>query len=97
MNQKQKRLLRILKTRRKVKQRERMMKSFGLQGGTMYSKHRAKITKSTGYMRDGNVSHYIQVGFNQKTNNRGNYGKSYNPSIRDIRQLDRGRELGLWE
>ena len=63
-----------------------MLKTFGEQGGTVYEKHIAKVTKSGGYMRDGNVSHYAAVGFGEKTNNRGNYGKPYNPPIRDRRK-----------
>ena len=60
-----------------------MLSDFGEQGGTIYEKHIAKVNKSGGYMRDGNVSHYVKVGFGEKTNNRGNCGKNYNPSIRD--------------
>ena len=62
-----------------------MAKIHGLREGTMYEKHISKLDRSFGYMRDGNVTHYVRVGYGRKTNNRGNYGKHYNPSIRDRR------------
>ena len=73
------------RTQVKLAKRKRMAKAHGLRGGTMYEKHIAKLDTSLGYMRDGHVTHFVQVGFGQKTNNRGNYGKRYNPSIRDMR------------
>ena len=54
-------------TERKLKQRERLIKSFGLQQGTLYEKHREKIYKSLGYMRDGNVRHFVAVRPHRKT------------------------------
>ena len=54
-------------TKRKLKQRERLMRDFGLQQGTLYEKHRKKILKSLGYVRDGNVRHFIAVRQSLKT------------------------------
>lgn len=53
-------------TKRKVKQRERLAKNLGLQQGTLYQRHRDKISMSSGYMRDGNVTHYVAAGFHHK-------------------------------
>ena len=39
-----------------------------MQGGTLYAKHRDKVSSSLGYMRDGNVSHYVSVGYTKKYN-----------------------------
>ncbi len=55
------------RSRRKILQREEMMRFFGQQSGLVYEKHRRKIDRSPGYMRDGNVSHYVSVGFSRKT------------------------------
>lgn len=57
---------RIRRTYVKLKQRERLMDSLGMQGGTLYAKHRDKISSSLGYMRDGNVSHYVSVRYTKK-------------------------------
>ena len=54
-------------TKRKLKQRERLMKAFGLQQGTLYERHRKKISRSLGYMRDGNVRHFVSVRPSRKT------------------------------
>lgn len=47
------------RTEVKLKERERLKKDLGLQGGTVYERHRNKINKSISYMRDGNVTHYV--------------------------------------
>lgn len=57
---------RIRRTRVKLKQRKRLTSTLGMQGGTLYAKHRDKISSSLGYMRDGNVSHYVSVGYTKK-------------------------------
>ena len=44
-----------------------MMRDYGKQGGLIYERHRQRIDQSLGYMRDGNVSHYVSVGFRPKT------------------------------
>ena len=53
-------------TKRKVKQREQLAKNLGLQQGTLYQRHRDKISISSGYMRDGNVTHYVSARFHHK-------------------------------
>ena len=57
---------RIRRTCVKLKQRKSLMDNLGMQGGTLYAKHRDKISSSLGYMRDGNVSHYVSVGYTKK-------------------------------
>ena len=49
------------KAERVVKKRQRLAKVLGLQQGTLYTKHRAKLDVSFGYMRTGNVRHYVSV------------------------------------
>ena len=46
---------------KKVAKRLRLMENLGMQAGTLYAKHRKKITHSGGYMSKGNVSHYVVV------------------------------------
>lgn len=59
---------RIRRTSVKLEKRKKLMDSLGMQGGTLYAKHRDKISTSLGYMRDGNVSHYVSVGYTKKYN-----------------------------
>lgn len=66
-------------TARKVNQREALMHSLG--------KRRQKIDRSSGYMRSGNVSRYVETKPTQKTNNRKGYGKVKNLSPHDARYL----------
>lgn len=54
-------------TKRKLNQRKRLIEAYGLQQGTLYEKHREKISKSLGYMRDGNVRHFVAVRPRRKT------------------------------
>lgn len=49
------------KAERVVKKRQRLAKALGLQQGTLYAKHRKKLDVSFGYLRTGNVRHYISV------------------------------------
>lgn len=80
------------RTECKILHRANIMKWLGLQGGTLYEKHRKKIKNSLGYMRDGNVSHYVQCGFSKKTKNsskRRTYGSSYNYSKHDLIQISK--------
>lgn len=77
------RALRRYNTQRKLKKRERMLNDFGEQQGILYEKHVKKIRESSGYMRDGNVSHYVSCGFGRKT--RGDRGDDWSP--RDVRQM----------
>ena len=46
-------------TAKHIKRRERLAKSLGMQGGTLYEKHVEKFKSSLGYVRDGNLRHYV--------------------------------------
>ena len=90
------RLQRRKNTFKKQKKREKMLKIFGERGGTLYEKHREKIEKSTGFMRDGNVSHFVNVGLKKKkTKNTArhgtikslSYGKRHQYKASDQRKL----------
>ena len=74
---------------RKMRKRSEMMRAHGPKGGLLYEKHRRKIDRSLGYMRDGNVSHYVSVGFRTKTKDRDRYGPARRLSHRDTRLEDR--------
>ena len=43
----------------KLERRKRLTKALGLQQGSLYARHREKIEHSAGYMRDGNMRHYV--------------------------------------
>ena len=76
------------RTENKVKQREQLMSDLGMQQGTVYKRHREKIQESSGYMRDGNVSHFVACGYGTKTKNKNKrYGSKYNYSHHDAMQL----------
>lgn len=75
-----------------MRRRSEMMRAHGQQGGLLYEKHRRKIDQSLGYMRDGNVSHYVSVGFRPKTKDRDRYGPTRRLSRRDTRLEDALRE-----
>lgn len=76
------------KTNRKLAQRIRLKNEIGLCGGIVYKKHREKIEESAGYMRTGNVSHYVQVKSTRKTRSRDRYGRVYTPAKKDAVKLD---------
>ena len=82
-----KRAQRRWKTHLKLKQREKLMAMLGLQGGTIYQKHRDKVMRTSGYMRDGNVSHYVCVKPRWYTQKRNRHGKPHTPSRHDAVQL----------
>lgn len=75
------------KTRLKLMQRERLMAMFGLQGGTVYQRHRDKIAQSSGYMRTGNVSHFVSTKPRKKTRCRDRYGRVFTPPARDVARM----------
>lgn len=54
---------RIDLTNRKLQKRVRLLHIFGARQGTLYRNQREKLDVSFGYMRDGNVTHYVQSGF----------------------------------
>ena len=76
------------KTAKKLHRRLKLMLQKGLQGGSVYKRHREKILFSAGYMRTGNVTHYVRSGRHKKTRSRDRYGSVYDPSRRDAVQLD---------
>lgn len=55
--------------------RMRLLYALGERQGTLYKKHVDKIRVSSGYMRDGNVSHYVQINSKYR---RKNYDKQRN-------------------
>ena len=57
---------RIDLTNRKLQKRVRLFHIFGARQGTLYQNQREKLDVSFGYMRDGNVTHYVQVGFRER-------------------------------
>ncbi len=72
----------------KLLQRKALMHSLGQQGGMVYEKHIKKINQSLGYMRDGNVTHFVQAGFRQKTRDRSRCGPVVRYSPHDQRAAD---------
>lgn len=76
------------KTRLKLMQRERLMAILGLQGGCVYERQRAKVLHSTGYMRTGNVSHFVSTKPRRKTRSRDRYGRVLTPPARDVVRMD---------
>lgn len=70
---------------RKMRRRREMMRTHGQRGGLIYERHRRKIDSSLGYMRDGNVSHYVAVGSRPKTKDRDRYGPGRRLSRHDTR------------
>ena len=76
----------------KMRRRGEMMRAHGQQGGLLYEKHRRKIDRSLGYMRDGNVSHYVSVGFRPKTKDRDRHGPARRLSRHDTRLENALRE-----
>ena len=75
-------------TDKRVKKREKLIDAFGLHGGAIYERHCKKIEKSRGYIRDGNVTHFVKCGFNEKTRDRNRYGKVLMLSHRDKQKID---------
>lgn len=79
---------RRMRARIKQAYRMRMLRDLGEQGGLIYERHIEKIHCSSGYMRTGNVSHYVQVGPRRKTRKRNRYGKVFMPSKTDRAKLE---------
>ena len=70
---------------RKIRRRGEMIRAHGQHGGLFYQKRGWKIDSSLGYMRDGNVSHCVAVGFRPKTNGWNRYGQARQFSRHDTR------------
>lgn len=75
-------------TRLKLKKRQRLMAMLGLQGGCVYERQREKIGRSIGYMRTGNVSHFVSTKPPRKTRKRDRYGRVFTPPARDAVRLN---------
>jgi hypothetical protein len=73
----------------KMEKNKRLAKELGLQGGSVYEKHREKINKSFGYTKkSGNITHYVAAGNKPKTNNKKSYGSAQRLSTHDERLRD---------
>ena len=59
--EKENRAKRRKRTLLKQEKRLTLMRALGMQGGMLYEKHRKKVRRSGGYMRDGNVSHFVST------------------------------------
>ena len=77
------------RTARKLAQRVSLKKKLGLNAGIVFERHREKIKASAGYMRTGNVSHFVSVKPTRKTRSRNRYGRVFSPSKRDTIRIDR--------
>lgn len=80
MNREERRKNRV----KKLKERESLMKALGMQQGTLYKRHRDKVSKSLGYMSSGNVSHYVSTKPRKRYNR--NEGNKY--GIQSISEKD---------
>ena len=72
----------------KQARRQMLMSNLGMQGGTLYARHRRKIQLSTGYMRDGNVSHFVAIKPRKRTRDRNRIGPAYLPGHKDRMKLE---------
>ncbi len=79
---------RMRRTETKLAQRKALADDLGLQGGLLYKRHRDKLLLSRGFMRTGNVSHFISTRPAKKTRSRDRYGLVYDPAKRDAVRLD---------
>ena len=73
----------------KIDRRKKLLREHGLQGGLLYEKHRRKIERSAGYLRDGNAAHHAAVGFRPKTRDRSRCGAVRILSKRDKIRTER--------
>lgn len=62
-------------TIRKIKRRERLASALGMQGGTLYEKHVEKFRASSGYVRDGNLRHYVSCNVKRRIHVKGYLGE----------------------
>lgn len=82
-----KRSLRRYLTQKKLSKRIKLISELGLRKGLLFAKHREKIIRSPGYMRDGNIAHYAGTTPSVKTRSRNRYGKVLRPPKRDLVKL----------
>lgn len=57
---------------RKLKRRKSLAVSLGLQQGTLYARHREKFQYSAGYVRDGNLRHFVACNCKRPIHVKGN-------------------------
>jgi len=69
-------------------QRQVLMSNLGMQGGTLYARHRKKIQLSTGYMRAGNVSHFVATKPRKRIRDRNRIGSVFLPGHNDRMKLE---------
>lgn len=62
-------------TIKRVKKRERLAKSLGMQMGTLYMRHVEKFQASSGYVRDGNLRHYVACNRKRRIHVKGQIGE----------------------
>ena len=80
---------------KKIQQRQRIIDQSGLRGGTLYERHRQKITKNNGYLaKHGSVLHYAQGnnGASNKTRDRQSWSGTNNWSAKDQAQIEKMQE-----
>lgn len=86
---------RYARRQRKIKQRKRAIEAAGLRGGTLYERHRKKITENDGYLaKHGTLLHYAN-GTNrpsQKTRDRNSYSGTTNWNKKDLAQIQEMEE-----
>ena len=81
------RALRRKRTAQKQIKRQGMMRTLGKQIGLDYDRHVEKVERSSGYMRDGNVSHYVATKPTLKTRDRSRMGPPFLPPHRDRKRM----------
>lgn len=79
--------MRRKRTLLKQEKRLALRRALGMQGGILYEKHRKKVQRSGGYMRDGNVSHFVSTKPRKRTRDRSRIGPVFLPSHRDLKRL----------
>ncbi len=85
--EKENRAKRRKRTLLKQEKRLVLMRALGMQGGMLYEKHRKKAQRSGGYMRDGNVSHFVSTKPRKRTRDRSRIGPVFLPPHRDLKRL----------
>ena len=71
----------------KQEKRLALMRALGMKGGMLYEKHRKKVRRSGGYMRDGNVSHFVSTKPRKRTKDRSRLGPVFLPPHRDLKRM----------
>ena len=83
---------RYRRRQRKIKRSKRIIQAAGLQGGTIYERHRRKIEQNDGYLaKHGTLLHYARGTKkpSQKTRDRSSFQGTNNWSKKDTVQLQK--------